>query len=143
VNRTHAVESSPLNSFALRYPADQAVKRLEDAFWDWRDGRESAPTAGSTVRDRFEMAQSRRFAEAYAAGAQATPAGSLTQYTDWSQDRTTERSLQGATQLYSTVTQARSAWNALEGAQDAATRRDAVAGVGGGPANTEQIDWAR
>jgi sRNA-binding protein len=89
------------------------------------------------------MAQSRRFAEAYAAGAQATPAGSLTQYTDWSQDRTTERSLQGATQLYSTVTQARSAWNALEGAQDAATRRDAVAGVGGGPANTEQIDWAR
>jgi hypothetical protein len=142
VNRFHPVESSVMNNFALRYPADRAMGWGLTRFWEWADDRYSTPTANATLRDRYEMAQNQRFAVAYDAGTQRTGAGSLTHYSDWSQDRTTERSVQAGVQVYSTVTQARSAWNALGTTQETATRRDAVLDVARGGSNTDNIDWA-
>ncbi len=143
VRRTNPVPSSPLSSFALRYPADQVMTWAIGRAWDVADRTLGIPTANSSLREQYELRQSTQYSSAYDAGARASGEPTLAYGSEWSQSRTSERTVQGAAQVYATVAQFRSAWNALEGAQDAATRRDAVLDVGSGEADTSAIDWAR
>lgn len=142
VRRIDAPPSNPFGPFSLRRPGEQLVDHATDRYWDWRDERTSVPGATSTARDRFEQAQLRRFAEGYDRGTQATGAGSLTHHSPWSQDRITTRTAQAGLDVYSTVTTARSAWNAIERLENQADGRDVVRAVADGRDNTANAEWA-
>lgn len=142
IKRIDAPPKDPMGAFSLKYPADQGMKHLTERFWDWRDERTTPFGSTSTARDRYEQAQLRRFAEGYDRGAQSTSAGSITHQSPWSQERITTRTTQAGLDVYSTVTQARNAWNAIERLDQQADGRDVVTSVARGQDNTANAEWA-
>ncbi len=122
-------------------PGDLVRKPFERHVWGWLDDRLNADGATSTLQERFGQRQQARYGAAYDRGVMATPAGSLTHETPWTQERTGLRSVQAADDVASLYGSTRSAWNELGEAADAADRRDRLADVATRD-NTDDHLWA-
>lgn len=122
-------------------PGDLIRKPLERFVWDRLDRWFNPDGATSTLQERFGQRQQARFGSAYDSGVMATPAGSLTRETPWTQARTGVRAFQAADEVVSLYGSARSAWNELGEATEAADRRDRLADVATRD-NTDNHRWA-
>lgn len=134
--------STVLSNFALRYPADQLLMKPGiEKVWDFVDRKFGTPMATETLHERYVANRKNAYESAYEHGHQT--GSRTTNGGDVTTPSTTVRAVQSGTLVYSTVTQVRSAWNAIEGTQAATTRLDAVTDVGRGEDNTESYAWAR